>query len=178
MGRLARNDFQRWLERCLLEFNDDHPGGEIPNPRKDAGVMKRAYTEDKKNLLRKLNINIRKGDGPNAKSLFERIKITVNRKGNVNGAEFDGVKIIVQKGKGLEFTKNVRNASKLKEFEDLVREAKKEHEKTAVALIEDSNPVVFVDDNLIDSVLSNSLERLDEEISERADEITVGINRK
>ena len=132
----------------------------------------------KKNLLRKLNINIRKGDGPNAKSLFERIKITVNRKGNANGAEFDGVKIIVQKGKGLEFTKNVRNASKLKEFEDLVREAKKEHEKTAVALIEDSIPGVFVDDNLIDSVLSNSLERLDEEISERADEITVGINRK
>ena len=114
-----------WRDENLLEFNDDHPGGEIPNLRKDADVMKRAYTEDKKNLLRELNINIRKGDGPNAKSLFETIKITVNRKGNVNDAEFDGVKIIVRKGKGLEFTKNVKSASKLKEFEDLVREEKK-----------------------------------------------------
>ena len=69
-----------WRDESLLEFNDDHPGGEIPNPRRDAGVMKRAYTEDKKNLLGELNINIRKRDGPNAKSLFERIKMTVNQR--------------------------------------------------------------------------------------------------
>ena len=87
--------------------------------------------------------------------------------------EFDSVKIIVLEGKTMRFTKNVKSASKLKEFDALVREAKKEHEKTAVALIEDSIPGVFVDNNLIDSVLSNSLERLKEEISERADEITV-----
>ena len=37
-----------WRDESLLEFNDDHPGGEIPNPRKGAGVMKSAYTEDKK----------------------------------------------------------------------------------------------------------------------------------
>ena len=45
-----------------------------------------------------------------------------------------------------------------------------------MALIEESVPGVFVDDNLIDSVLSNSLERLNEEISERVDEITVELN--
>ena len=161
-----------WRDESLLEFNDDHPGGEIPNPRKDASVMKRAYTEDKKNLLRKLNINIRKGDGPNAKSLFERIKITANRKGNVNGVEFDGVKIIVLEGKTLRFTKNVKLKSKLYEFNSLVKEAEKENEKTVAALIEDSIPGVFVDDNLAESVLNDSLDRLNEEISKRADEIT------
>ena len=49
-----------------MDFDDDNPGGEIPNLKKDAGVMKRAYTEDKKNLLRELNINANKGDGPSA----------------------------------------------------------------------------------------------------------------
>ena len=46
--------------------------------------MKRAYTEDKKNLLRDLNINIGKGDGPSANSLSERLELTANQKGKVN----------------------------------------------------------------------------------------------
>ena len=96
------------------------------------GVKKRAYTEDKKNLLRDLNINVNKGDGPSARSLLERLKVTVNRKGRINGAELDGVRIIVQRGKKLVFT-----------------------------------------ENLADSVLRSSLERLNEEISEKADGIAV-----
>ena len=43
--------------------------------------------------------NTNKGDGPSAKTLFEKLKVAVNRKGKMNGAEFDGVRIIVQKGK-------------------------------------------------------------------------------
>ena len=66
--------------------------------------MRRSYTEDKKNLLRELRISINKGDGPSAKSVFEKLKITVNRKGKMNSAEFDGVRIIVQKGKKIVYT--------------------------------------------------------------------------
>ena len=76
------------------------------------GVRNRGYTEDKKNLLRKLGININKRDGPSAKSVFEKLKITVNRKGKINGAEFDGVRIIVQKGKKLVYTEDVKNYRK------------------------------------------------------------------
>ena len=36
---------------------------------KKLGAIKRSYTEDKKNLLRELRININKGDGPSAKTL-------------------------------------------------------------------------------------------------------------
>ena len=85
-----------WRDESILDF-DDNPGGEIPNPKKDAGLMRRAYTEDKKSLLKELNINVNKGDGPSARSPFERLKVTVNRKGKINGAEFDGVRIIVQR---------------------------------------------------------------------------------
>ena len=52
-----------WRDESILEF-DDNPGGEIPNPSKDMGVMRRAYTEDKKSLLKELNINVNKGDVP------------------------------------------------------------------------------------------------------------------
>ena len=94
-----------WRDQGIVIIDTSNPDANIPNPRKDAGVIRRAYTEDKKNLLRKLRNNINKGDGNSAKTLFERIKVTVNRKGKVNGAEFDGIRIIVQKGKNLEYAK-------------------------------------------------------------------------
>ena len=63
---------------------------------KRIGIRKKGYTEDKESLLNEMGIRINKQDSP---SLFERLKITVNGKGKVNGAEFDKVKIIVLKGK-------------------------------------------------------------------------------
>ena len=54
----------------------------------------------------------------------------------------------------------------------MAREAEKEHGRTALALVEEAVPDVAVDDNLAESVQSSSLEKLDEEISERADGIT------
>ena len=165
-----------WRDENLLDFDDDDdgPGGEIPNPRMDAGVMKRAYTKDIMNLLKELNINIKKGDCPSAKSLFERLNITASRKGKVNGAEFDGVKIIVQEGKELRLTKDTKKFSKLNEFNSLVRKAEEEHSTTAVALMEETLDVT-VSEDLERSVLRRSLERLDEEISERADGIVAGL---
>ena len=96
---------------------------------KKLGAIKRSYTEVKKTLLRELRININKGDGPSAKTLFEKLKVKVNRKGKINGAEFDGVRIIVQKGKKLEYTEDVKKLSKVNEFKKLVQKAKLEHKK-------------------------------------------------
>ena len=84
------------------------------------GVRNRGYTEDKKNRLRELGIQLNKGDGPFAKSVFEKLKVTVNRKGKITGAEFDGVRIIVQKGKKLVYTKDVKKLPKVTEFKELV----------------------------------------------------------
>ena len=80
------------------------------------GVRNRGYTEDKKNLLKELDIFLNKGDGPFSKSVFEKLKVTVNRKGKVNGAEFDNVRIIVQKGKKLVYTEDVKKLAKVTEF--------------------------------------------------------------
>ena len=143
---------------------------------KGLGVIRRAYTEDKKSLLREMGVNINKGDGPSAKAVFERLKVTVNRKGRVNGAGYDGTRIIVQKGKRLVYTENVKNASKVNEFKELVKRADAEHEKTAVALVEEKLDVP-VNSELANSVLSGSVERLMEEIDEIADGIIIEFPR-
>ena len=96
---------------------------------KKLGAIKRSYTEDKKNLLRELRININKSDGPSTKTLFEKLKVTVNRKRKINGAEFDGVRIIVQKGKKLQYTEDVKKSAKVNEFKELVKNAELEHKK-------------------------------------------------
>ena len=102
------------------------------------GVRNRGYTEDKKNLLRELGIHLNKGDRPSAKSVFEKLKVTVNRKETINGAEFDGVRIIVQKGKKLVYMEDVKKLSKVNEFKELVKNAELEHKKTPAALVEET----------------------------------------
>ena len=77
------------------------------------GVKNLAYTLEKKRFLEEMKININKGDGPSAKAIFDRIKITENRKGKVNGAEFDNVKIVMQKGKKLEYTEDTKKLTKV-----------------------------------------------------------------
>ena len=138
---------------------------------KKLGAIKRSYTEDKKNLLRALCININKGDGPSAKTLFEKLKVTVNRKGKINGAEFDGVQIIVQKGKKLVYTEDVKKLSKVNEFKELVKNAELEYKKTPAALVEETLPDIPVCTDLAQSVLQNSIENLESFIDNKVAEI-------
>ena len=128
-------DDDDWRDQSIVTIDTSNPDAEIPNPKKDAGVISRAYTEDKKSLLREMGININKGDGPLPKAVFEKLKVTVNRKGRVNGAEYDGTRIIVQKGKRLVYTEDVRKraskkASKVNESKRLVERSELEHGKT------------------------------------------------
>ena len=115
-----------WRNESIVVIDISNPDA-IPNPRKDAGAIRRACTEDKKSLPGKMNININKGDGPAAKLVLEKLKVTVNRKGRVNGAEYDGIRIIVQKGKRLPYTEDAKKVSKVNEFKDIVRRAEAEH---------------------------------------------------
>ena len=133
------------------------------------GAKMKAYTDEIKNVLGELGINVRKGDGPNTKSLLERIKLISNKKGKVNDAEFDGVKIIISEKGRFTFSKNVKFKTKIEEFDALVLKAKEEHEKTAVGFVEKTNDQIPVDDNAAESVLSDSIEEVEERISNRSD---------
>ena len=134
-------------------------------------LIRKAYTEDKKSLLREMGININKSDGPSAKAVFEKLKVTVNRKGRVNGAEYDGTRIIVQKGKRLVYTEDVKKASKVNEFKRLVESAELEHGKTGAVVVEEAVPDVTVNEDLANSILRNSIESLESEIDEMVADI-------
>ena len=104
-----------WRDESVIIINGSNPDA-TKNVRKDvgsklgkmAGVIRRGYVEDQKNL-REIGIkNINKGDGPNATTLFDKLRLTHNEKGKISGAEFDGVKIIVLKGKTLMYTENAK----------------------------------------------------------------------
>ena len=166
-----------WRDESIIEFNPEIRQGLEEEKQADRelgkiqGIRNRGYTEDKKNLLRELGIFLNKGDGPFAKIIFEKLKITVNSKGKVNGAEFDGVKIIVQKGKKLVYTEDVKKLAKVTEFKELVEKAELEHQKTPAALIEKTLPDIPVNTDLERSVLRNSIENLEHYIDEQVAEI-------
>ena len=109
-----------WRDQSIVIIDTSNPDAEIPNPRKDAGIIRRAYTENKKSLLREMGININKGDGPPAKAVFEKLKVTVNGKGRVNGAEYDNsTRIIIPKGKRLVYREDVKKHPRLTSSKDL-----------------------------------------------------------
>ena len=116
-----------------------------------------------------MGIKINKKDSP---SLFERLKVTINRKGKPNGAEFDGVKIIELKGKKLEYTE----ASKVNEFKELVKKAEENHAKTTEGFVEESISNVPASEELVHSVIRNSIENLDIIIDENVEEVESGLN--
>ena len=166
-----------WRDESIIEFNQDIRQGLEEEKQADRelgkiqGVRNRGYTDDKKNLLKELGISLNKGDGPFAKSVFEKLKITVNSQGKVNGAEFDGIKIIIQKGKRLVYTEDVKKLAKVAEFKELVEKAELEHQKTPAALIEETLPDVPVNTDLEQSVLRNSIENVEHYIDEKTAEI-------
>ena len=95
----------------------------------------------------------------------------MNRKGKINGAEFDNVRIIVQKGKKLVYTEDVKKLAKVTEFKELVEKAELEHKKTPAALIEETSPDIPVRTELGQSVLRNSIENLEQFIDDKVSEI-------
>ena len=140
------------------------------------GAKRRGITSIKKEILFDLGYKLRKGDGKKSAELFNRLKLTMSEKtGDVNGMKFDNVKIIILKNKKLAFSENVKFGPKIDEFKILAEEALMEHERTAVANIENVVPGVFVDDGHASNILSNSLEKLGEEISDRKDRIVASL---
>ena len=95
----------------------------------------------------------------------------MNSKGKVNGAEFDNVRIIVQKGKRLVYTEDVKKLAKVTEFKELVDKAELEHQKTPAAVVEKTLADIPVNTELEQSVVRNSIENLEHFIDEQVAEI-------
>ncbi|CAB4035869.1 Hypothetical predicted protein, partial [Paramuricea clavata] len=160
-------------------FNPDvdgsRPSGSTPNIRRDAAVMKRAHTLDKKDFLRKeLGVNINKGDGPSSTIIFDKMKLTENKDGTkISGATFKDVKIIISKNGKMIYSADKKKESVVNEYKELIRKARIEHSKTPAALVEEQLERQNLDapQELVDNVLENIVERMDDELSDQSEAI-------
>ena len=147
---------------------------EILNPREDAADVEGSYTQDKEDFLsEKMDIIISKDDGSASGELFKKLRLTVDKRSAnydrlvINGAEYDGTKVIVKKDGRFAYTEDKSKRIKVNEFKRLVERAEREHGETGVAVA----PDITVNKNLANSVLRNSIERLESEIDEMVADI-------
>ena len=149
------------------------------NLNKRVAVGRREITGTKKSILFDLGYKLRKGDGKKSAELFNRLQLTTSEKtGDVNGMTFDNAKIIILKNKKFTFSENRKCFLKIQEFKILAEEAFREHERTAVADIEKVVPDIPVDDGHASSILNDSLEKLDKEISDREEAVAPSLSRQ
>ena len=153
---------------------------EILNPSEDVADVERSYTQDKEDFLReKIGVIISKDDGSASEELFKKLRLTVDKRSAnydrlvINGGEYDGTKVIVKKNNRFVYTEYKSKRLKVNEFKRLVERVEREHGETGVAVVEEAVPDITVNKNLANSVLRNSIERLESEIDERFVDIEV-----
>ena len=187
------DDFEE--ERAVEEetsFIEDNPRDQsmiiidpsVPNVRRDVGVFRRAYTQDKKYFLRKeLGVNINKGDGPNSSIVIDKMELTLTKdRTKVNGVRCNGVKVTVLKDGKMEFSTDKTKERVVNEFGELMRKAEAEHSATSVGYLEKrlANELNvekhdIIDDELTDDVVARSIEKIEQQISDVEDEIVAGL---
>ena len=105
-----------------------------------------------------MGFNLNKGDGKFSKEVLGKLKVTVDTKRKVNGAEWNGTKIIILKGKKMVYLDDKLYESLINEFKELVEKAQAEHVKTAVAAVEKAIPDVEVNDKLSNSAIKTAFQ--------------------
>ena len=143
------------------------------NLNKRIAGKEREKTNIKKRILFELGYNLGKGDGKKSEELFNRLKLTENEKTlKPNGMTFDKAKIIfLEKSGKYNVSKNRKLKAKITDFRILAEEARLEHKQTAVSDIEEVSPNIFIKNEHARSILSNCLEKLNEEISDREEKL-------
>ena len=172
-------------------FIDDRPGDEsiliidasnpvftrpddesIPNPRRDAGVIRRHIIHDKKQFLKTgLGNTVNKGDGPNSTILYDKLKTVTGKNGKINGATYKGKNNLILKNGKMEYSTDKSKTQYVKEFKELLKKAHAEHQKTPAALVE-KHVGVDIPQYVVDDITSNVSERIEAEISDIMSDIS------
>ena len=140
-----------------LEDNLD----EIPNIGADVGNIRRAITNDVKKVFRSVfDISIEKKNGEGSSKILENTRFTSSRNGRIS-IEFKGNRIgWVERNGNVELFEN-KNKKLVSEFRETMDLAKLEYEKSPSSLIKN------LPEEVVDSVLLSSVERIEDRIEER-----------
>ena len=157
----------------FTRVDDDGPStSDIPNARRDAGVMRRHIIHDMKQFLKKgLGLTINKGDGPNSTIIYDKLIFTTNKDNKINGATYKGKKILILKDGELRYSTDKTKAPLVNEFKELLRRADAEHQKTPTPIAE-KRAGVDLTQNVMNNIIEDVNDRIDSEIDRRFDKIS------
>ena len=136
-------------------------GDLLDNIGKNTHNVRRATTNNIKKVFRNVfDISIEKKNGVGSREVLENTKFISNKSGKVS-IEFKGSRIgwIERNGNVDLFEK--KNKKLVNEFRETMELAKLEYEKTPSSLIKD------LPEEVVDSVLLNTVERIDDRVEER-----------
>ena len=136
-------------------------GDLLDNIGKDTHNVRRATTNNIKKVFRNVfDISIEKKNGESSTKVLENTKFISSRNGKVS-IEFKGSRIgWVERNGNVDLFEN-KNKKLVNEFRETMELAKLEYEKTPSSLIKD------LPEEVVDSVLLNTVERIDDRVEER-----------
>ena len=134
---------------------------EIPNVGVDVGNIRRAITNDVKKVFRSVfDISIEKKNGEGSTEILENTRFILSKNGRVS-IEFKGSRIgWVERNGSVELFEK-KNKKLVNEFRESMELAKLEYEKSPGSLVRD------LPEEVVDSVLLSSVERMEDKIEER-----------
>ena len=134
---------------------------EIPNVGVDVGNIRRAITNDVKRVFRSVfDISIEKKNGEASTEILENTRFISSKNGRVS-IEFKGNRIgWVERNGNVELFEN-KNKKLVGEFRETMDLAKLEYEKSPSSLVKN------LPEEVVDSVLLSSVERIEDRIEER-----------
>ena len=154
-------DIGRKDDRVNLDLDD------IPNVRKDVANIKRSITSDVKKTFKDVfDVSIEKKNGTSSKRVLENTKFISSKNGRLS-IEFQGSRIgWVERNLNVNLFEK-KNKKLVNEFKQSLELVKMEYEKSPSSLVRD------LPEDVVDSILNSSVERIEEEIEERAATLSV-----
>ena len=132
----------------------------IPNVGKDVANIKRSITSDVKKIFREVfDVSIEKKNGKSSKEVLENTKFVSSKNGRLS-IEYQGSRIgWVERNLNVNLFEK-KNKKLVNEFQQSLELVKLEYEKSPSSLVRD------MPEEVVDSILDSSIERIEEEIDE------------
>ena len=140
----------------------------IPDVNKDAGSIRKSLTNDRKNPFKKIfNINLAKKNGPSNSILLGDTVFVRDPSGN----QSENISIVFKGKKISNVNKNLepelfsrKNKKYVDEFNDNMKKAIKEYEKTPAALVNQQVGEPY-EPEVVNAIIENSVEKVSDTIS-------------
>ena len=136
------------------------------------GVKRGRAIHNMKQFLKEgLGVTVNKGDGPNSKIIYDKVRFTTDKDNKINGVTYKGKKNLILRGGELRYSADKTKTTLVNEFKELLKRADAEHQKTPTPIAE-KRAGVDLPQNVMNNIIEDVNDRIDSEIDRRFDEVS------